>query len=456
MDYDDTLCHKCDRTFAPWRHRLFQTDVLREIGQFIDKHRGGVPDELFSPKRGSFNAWLRLLFQDGGSAVIRFPCPGASMFPEEKVQREVAVMQFLEHFTSLPIPHILHHRITEESPKDLGPFIIMEHISNEGDFIDALNVPGRSRDERPMLDPNVSEERLEWVYVQMADIMLQVSRHSFAEIGCIGKADEDDDFDDTWVVKHRPLTFNMNELVQLGGVSPDLLPQSTFKTVSSYYQSLAEMHMIHLTFQRNDAIDSAEDCRTKYIARCLFRKITHEYQFSSDDAAPFRLFCDDLRPGNVLSNAQHQMTGVVDWEFTYVAPTGFAHSPPFWLLLELPELWKQGLGDWAAKYEKVLPVFLRALKDREQAAIDRGIMEENDRLSGHMLKSWESGDFWLNYAARKSWAFDMIYWAKIDRRFFGDGDLSDRIELLTPDERAELEGFVQMKLKAKEEGGLHD
>lgn len=150
------------------------------------------------------------------------------------------------------------------------------------------------------------------------------------------------------------------------------------------------------------------------------------------------------------------MTGVVDWEFTYAAPTGFAHSPPFWLLLELPELWKQGLDDWTARYEKVLPVFLRALKDREQAAIDRGIMEESDRLSEYMLRSWESGDFWLNYAARKSWAFDMIYWAKIDRRFFGDGDLSDRIELLTPEERAEMEGFVQMKLKAKEEGGLSD
>ena len=64
---------------------------------------------------------------------------------------------------------------------------------------------------------------------QMADIVLQVSRHSFAEIGCIGKAKENDEFDDTWIVKHRPLTFNMNELVQLGGVSPDLLPRALSK-----------------------------------------------------------------------------------------------------------------------------------------------------------------------------------------------------------------------------------
>ena len=148
----------------------------------------------------------------------------------------------------------------------------MEYIDHEGDFIDALNIPGRPRDARPMLDPEISQERLEFVYGQMADIMLQVSKHPFAEIGCI-----DDSEDGTWIAKHRPHTFNMNDLTQLGGFSPHQLPQYSFKTASSYYQSLAEMHMTHLYSQRIDAIDSAEDCRQKYIARCLFRKITREY-----------------------------------------------------------------------------------------------------------------------------------------------------------------------------------
>ena len=162
-------------------------------------------------------------------------------------------------------------------------------------------------------------------------------------------------------------------------------------------------------------------------------------------------FCDDFRPGNVLANAEFQMTGAVDWEFTYAAPTGFAYSPPFWLILELPEHWDNGLDDWIQNYEKVLPVFLRILKEREQAAIDRHILKDTDRLSERMLKSWETGDFWLNYAARKSWAFDMIYWAKIDRRFFGDGNLEDRLQLLTQEEREKMDTFIQEKVKEKEE-----
>lgn len=64
-----------------------------------------------------------------------------------------------------------------------------------------------------------------------------------------------------------------------------------------------------------------------------------------------------------------------------------------------------------------------------------------------MLDSWRSGDSWVNYAARKSWAFDMVYWERIDRRFFGDGDLDDRIGLLTPEEREQMDEFVRLKME---------
>lgn len=96
-------------------------------------------------------------------------------------------------------------------------------------------------------------------------------------------------------------------------------------------------------------------------------------------------------------------------------------------------------------------MFLRILKEREQVAIDRHILKETHWLLEYMLNSWETGDFWLNYAARRSWAFDMIYWAKIDRRFFRNGDLEDRLQLLAQSERGEMDGFIQRKLKEKEE-----
>ncbi|EED11693.1 hypothetical protein TSTA_108770 [Talaromyces stipitatus ATCC 10500] len=125
---------------------------------------------------------------------------------------------------------------------------------------------------------------------------------------------------------------------------------------------------------------------------------------------------------------QKQVVGAIDWEYTYSAPLEFVYSAPFWLLLELPEYWPEGLDDWTNIYETRLVTFLRVLEEREKVALERGLLAEEQRLSTYMRDSWESGDFWVNYAARKSWAFDMIYWAKIDRRFFGDGYLDDRLQ----------------------------
>ncbi|WEW60025.1 hypothetical protein PRK78_005508 [Emydomyces testavorans] len=454
MEYDDLAWNASDAVFDKWKKdELFDRNRLFDLGMLIDKWRGGVAEELCSPGRGAFNVWFRMKFV-GGSAVARIPSPGKSMFPEEKIQREVAVMQFLQMHTNIPVPFVFHSGPADENPSGFGPFIIMEYVTNESDLVDVLNTPGFGRQDRPILNPQISEEQLRLAYAQMADIILQLNKSSFDAIGSIDKVNKNDDFDDRWEVKYRPLTLNMNELVQLGGVSPSLLPQGPFKTTSSYYLALAEMHMIHLASQRNDAIDSAEDCKRKYIARCLFRKLAREGRLCDNASGPFKLFCDDLRPANVLVGAGCKLAGAVDWEFTYAAPPEFAHSPPFWLLLESPEFWDDGFDNWTELYEKRLETFLNVLAEREKDALNRQVLREPQHLAERMKESWKNGDFWVTYAARKSWAFDLIYWAKIDKRFFGDGDLEERFQLLTIEEQVAMDNFIQRKMKQKEEHTL--
>lgn len=70
-----------------------------------------------------------------------------------------------------------------------------------------------------------------------------------------------------------------------------------------------------------------------------------------------------------------------------------------------------------------------------------------------MLESWKTGRFWLNYAARKSWVFDAIYWKYLDERFFGERDKDilleqlwkTRVVLLNKEEQAAMEPLVQTK-----------
>jgi hypothetical protein len=249
----------------------------------------------------------------------------------------------------------------------------------------------------------------------------------------------------------------MNALIQLGSLPQVKLPTTTFNTTSSYFEALAELHIAHLINQRNDAIDSAEDCRRKLIARYLFRKRAREHRLTerlaSFDKGPFKLGCDDFRPANILMNKELKIVGVVDWEFTYAAPVEFSFGPPWWLLIEKPEYWPRGLDDWCSEYEGRLQTFLGAMRYQEDKTIEQGWLKSTQRLSGLMQESWESGDFWIAYAARNNFAFDLIYWHKIDQRFFGptsspiDDVWKQRLDLLEPEERADIERLVAIKLE---------
>lgn len=155
-----------------------------------------------------------------------------------------------------------------------------------------------------------------------------------------------------------------------------------------------------------------------------------------------------------------KLAAVIDWEFSYAAPAEFTFSPPWWLLLKDQDMWEEGLDDWAAHYEKRLPTFLCALEAREKEFFERGRLDGSEKLlSARMRESWETGGFWVTFAARKSWAFDGIYWRFLDERFFGrneGGGFMERLKLLTPGQVAAMEPFVERKMREKEEGTIVD
>jgi hypothetical protein len=314
----------------------------------------------------------------------------------------------------------------------------------------SLNTPARPTDLRGILDPVITEQKLEMLYRQLAEILLKFSMSSFSRIGSLQQKDES-----TWEVAYRPLTLNMEQMVVMGNLPPAYLPDpdTTFATSVSYLESVAESFVQHLNHQRNDAIESADDCRRKFVARRLFQRLAREKRLTNPSLnnGPFKLWCDDLRPANVIMNQEDHIVGVLDWEFSYAAPVEFTYAPPWWLLIEKPEYWPEGLDDWTRAYESRLKTFLRGMIKCEDVAIEKGEMSHTERLSGPMKDSWESGDFWIMYAASHSFAFDAIYWQKIDPRFFGptndpQNSWKERLVLLSDDDSAEMEKLVAWKL----------
>ncbi|KAF4511737.1 hypothetical protein G6O67_003509 [Ophiocordyceps sinensis] len=439
MDWDHLAEEQSQRLFASWLRILSKASPALPL-RLAQKHRPEAEArEASSPVTGSFNICTIVTFDDGFKAIVRFPILGRSRFRVEKTNDELLVMQYLTPRTSIPIPKILG-----AGAWDCGTYIVSTFV--EGTLLSKClpHPTGQSSG----LSPYVSSSELSRAYRAMADIMLELHRLPFPRIGAIAN------ISGQWKVGKRPLTLNMNELVRVGNYPPGDFTQSSFQTASEYFQELARQQYLHLQYQRNDAITDKHDCRKMYIARCLFRKIAKHIPTKK---GPFRLYCDDFRPANVIVSSDFTVKAVIDWEFTYIAPVEFSHAAPWWLLFESPEAWESDLSQFLHRYRPRLELFLTEMKACEDERIRSGILEESERLSEPMARSMTNGMFWLCLAARKSFMFDDIYWAFLDEKFFGPlGTLEDRLSLLSDEERNGLDGFVELKMQQKSECSLDE
>lgn len=346
----------------------------------------------------------------------------------------MATMRYVAANTTIPVPRVYHYRTAAENPTGLEPFIIMDYIEHHQNMTRALLDPKRPIDERPVLDPDIGQEKLELLYGQMANILLQLSAVTFHRIGSLGPPGDDGSAS----VDRRPLTINMNDLIVHTKMPTGILPDKTYDAVKEWYVSLADMHMAQFTLQYNDAAEDDGDVRDKYVARKLFRRVIDKNKlFPGRDNAPgrFKLFSQDLRPANVLLDEKLRVVGVIDWEFAYAAPAEFTYDPPWWLLLLEPESWPGGYREWMKAYEPRFDTFLRVLEAEERKM---GLAGSGSRaaepLSRSMQRSWEAKDWMINYAMRDSWAFDFIWWKFLDERHFGpneDQDHRARLDLLS-------------------------
>jgi len=459
-----------DRSDELWEEAMKQvrlSSACRKIESFAAK-MFEKPATLAPPLIiGGFNVLYPIRI-DGSSdtVLVRLPCPNQSVFPEEKTLVEAATAGYISQHSQLPVPKIFFHGVDS----DIGPFMVLQDLGSRRTMVQALERPREDPNDPPILHPDISPTRLKSLYVDIARCVAQLARPTFPRIGALvttapGSQD----------VLGRPLTLNMSNMVQLSNIPTSIFPSrnTTYQTADEWYVALADMQMATLLFQHNDMVSSEDDCRTKYVARQLFRKLAKQgrlsrFGFAEDDwsahsktspatlpapdgSGSFRLWCDDFRPANIIIDKDDQVLGAIDWEFAYAAPTQFVLDSPWWLLLDVPEMWDGGIEDWTRVYGERLTTWLSAMEEVEDGS--------SLPLSAYMRESWETGRFWLNYAARRSWAFDTVYWKYLDEKFFGgrEGDVPvgklwrTRVHLLGEEEKAAMEPLVQTKMEEVQE-----
>ncbi|KAF5532623.1 aromatic-amino-acid decarboxylase [Fusarium mexicanum] len=471
-EHDNLVWDKNDETVEVAQQQMRLKTFCRKVEGFVQQ-KFGRPATLISPlMMGGLNVLCRVRVEDmSPDVMVRLPCPSLVQFPVEKTMYEAATASFLVKQTQLPVPGPLFFGKDSE----LGSFIIMKHWENSGSISGRLTRPNKDLSVPHVLDLNTPESILETIWTKVALCLLELSGLTFPRIGSLLHTGKD-----TYEVAGRPVTLNMTEMIRLANIPRCILPsqEKTYMTADEWYTTLAEMHIAQLIFQHNDLVTSINDYRNKYVARLVFRKLailgrlsifgfaqdTWSSQSSiipSETLSPcpsnsdcFRLWGDDFRAGNILLNESDDIAALIDWEYTYAGPTQFFLDPPWWLLLQTAEMWSPDLEHWRQTYKSRLGIWLSAM---EKAEANMGASAYDNfavPLSRYMRESWQTGRFFLSYTARKSWAFDAMYWNFLDERFFGDrdpgvvkGDLwKTRIDLLSDDERAAMEPFVQRKM----------
>ncbi|KAF4414802.1 Protein kinase-like domain protein, partial [Fusarium austroafricanum] len=296
-------------------------DAKDTIVSFVDNRLGWEGSAQYDTLlAGSFNISLKV--QRGGSnqyAIIRFPFQGKSFEPwgEEKVTNEAMTMEYIRKHTQIPIPTVHYWGNTEQSPGKLGPFLIMDFVEGEnlGRFLAA---PTDDKSAPIVLNPEIDAYILDGIYEQIAQFILELSRLEFPRIGAIAP----DHSSGKWNVVGRPLTYDMNEVVTAGGCSPtEVTLNKSFDSAQDFFQACTEFFQKHLEVQRN--ISGDDDVAWKqFVARQCLAKLVPK--FTIDHSGPFRLFCDDFRPSNMLIDPKtHRIVAVFDFEFTNAMPAQF-------------------------------------------------------------------------------------------------------------------------------------
>ena len=441
MYHDGKAANRSDIMFI-----FFAENVREKIATVVHQVDAlqGVLDEPQFYSTGSFN-YCYTVTAGVGRVLFRFPILGRSAFRYEKTNDECAIMGYLLLHTSIPVPKVIRASAT-----DIGPFLVLPLI--EGKQLSSFLSISVDPTVPAALKPDISTSVLGKAYRDMADILIELSSCRFSKIGGVIR-----DECMNWLVGKRPVTMNMNVLVTCGNYPPEALPQDSFSTANEYFAALAEIHLTHLRTQRNDAVEDEADCRRKFVARCLFRRIAQSFSNATDNHGPFPLYCDDLRPSNVLVDSDLNVRSVIDWEYCYAAPVELTYSSPWWLLLNHPDDWEDDLDGFLDQYLPRHDLFLQMLQAAENERIRSGHLTVSQRLSPRMAESLRNGQFWFCRAVTSSYGFDDIYWRFIDRVYYGEfTSIDERIQLLTTQEQADLEPLVQLKMKQADEKTLDD
>lgn len=159
------------------------------------------------------------------------------------------------------------------------------------------------------------------------------------------------------------------------------------------------------------------------------------------DMGPFKLICDDFQPTNMIVNNEQDLkvVAVIDWEWSYTAPTQLADSTPTWLVIESPNAWAS-VDERLARYNKHLELYTRLLEEEEAKILGDGVAE--DQKASTMLRACQKdGRQWFHFIILRGFnGPTCVPFAKLRE------ETEDWDELVAAIPEEDINSFVQKKM----------
>lgn len=152
-------------------------------------------------------------------------------------------MEYLREKKNIPVPRVTSWGFMDESPSNLGPFIIMDHIKGAS-LNTLLRRPLQSEEDHVILRDDIDDAKLDYVYEQLAEFLLELSRLDFDAIGAIAR---NSDNTNELVATERPFTYNIIEMaVTVSNYPIDNFPVAPFPTTREYLEYQLNENFTHL------------------------------------------------------------------------------------------------------------------------------------------------------------------------------------------------------------------
>ncbi|KAF7326629.1 Kinase-like protein [Mycena venus] len=327
--------------------------------------------------------------------VARVAAPG---FPKDKVESEIATIQYIASHTDIPVPRVYGFNSDNSNPVGME-YMILEKISgvSASDVWDTLPLE--------LKQVTVSE---------VADYIIQLFRLRFEVGGSLYRGPEKKEF--VGPIVATPFYRALDGVVRFAQpVDRNItLYRGPFQNASAYLRSFLDAELRLVEDRRHHILKHELDGNEEVLERGI-RVLKKAVQLSlvypgnlcvseplTSPGRPFSLRMDDFRLSNMMIDRESgHITGVIDFEGATVAP--------LWECAYMPR-WLQDPGEWDATHEggsaedrKILRnLFLKKIEKHDRTgewipALERGRpFREFTNILSFNLGVWADQEEWVD------------------------------------------------------------